>query len=203
MTTRATDKGRQTRDRMLRTAAKLFTQQGYDGTGLQEIIERSGAPRGSLYFHFPGGKQELAVATVNEAGLGIGRGIELMLAAHEDVGEAVAAVVELTAANLERSGFRDGCPIAAVTHDAAAGDDEVRSACGGAFAYWQGLLEARLRRAGWSRRRARDDALVLLAAIEGGITLGRAGRSTEALGALARRCRADLTTERARAGGGR
>jgi TetR/AcrR family transcriptional regulator, lmrAB and yxaGH operons repressor len=192
MTTRVTDKGRQTRDRMVRTAAKLFTQQGYDGTGLQEIIERSGAPRGSLYFHFPGGKQELAVATVNEAGLGIGRGIELTLAAHEDVGEAVAAVVELTAANLERSGFRGGCPIAAVTHDTATSDEQVRSACGGAFDYWRELLETRLLRAGRSRPAAHEEALVILAAIEGGITLGRAHRNTDALAAVAKNFRREL-----------
>jgi TetR/AcrR family transcriptional repressor of lmrAB and yxaGH operons len=187
-----TDKGRQTRQRMLQTAANLFTQQGYDGTGLQEIIERSGAPRGSLYFHFPGGKQELAVAAVSEAGIGIGRGIELMLAAHEDVGEAVGAVVELTAANLERSGFRGGCPIAAVTHDTASSDDQVRSACGGAFDHWRKLLEARLRQAGRSRPAAREEALVILAAIEGGITLGRAHRNTEALTAVAKRFRREL-----------
>jgi TetR/AcrR family transcriptional regulator, lmrAB and yxaGH operons repressor len=192
MSTRTTDKGRQTRERMVRTAAGLFTRQGYDGTGLQEIVERSGAPRGSLYFHFPGGKQQLAVAAVSEAGIGIGRGIELTLAAHEDVGEAVGAVVDLTAANLERSGFRGGCPIAAVSHDAATRDEQLRSACSGAFDHWRELLEARLRHAGRSRSAAHEEALVILAAIEGGITLGRAARSTEALDAVAKRFRREL-----------
>jgi TetR/AcrR family transcriptional repressor of lmrAB and yxaGH operons len=190
--TNATDKGRQTRERMVRTAAGLFQRQGYDGTGLQEIVERSGAPRGSLYFHFPGGKQELAVAAVTEAGMGIGRGIELTLDAHQDLGEAIGAVIELTAANLEHSGFRGGCPIAAVTHDTAAGEETIRGACGDAFGYWHGLLEKRLRKAGWKRAAAREEALVILAAIEGGITLGRAARDTEALRAVAKRFRREL-----------
>jgi TetR/AcrR family transcriptional repressor of lmrAB and yxaGH operons len=175
---------------MVTTAGTLFRRQGYDGTGVQEILQRSGAPRGSFYFHFPGGKQELAVAAVTDAGMGIGKGIELMLAAHEDVGEAVGAVVDLIAADLERSGFRGGCPIAAVTHDAAASSDEIRAACRAAFEHWQALLEGRLRRAGFTHTRAREEALVLLAAIEGGITLGRARRDTEALAAVARRWRA-------------
>jgi TetR/AcrR family transcriptional regulator, lmrAB and yxaGH operons repressor len=191
--TNATDKGRQTRERMVLTAAGLFQRQGYDGTGLQEIVERSRAPRGSLYFHFPGGKQELAVAAVTEAGIGIGRGIELTLEAHEDLGEAIGAVIDLTAANLERSGFRGGCPIAAVTYDTAAGEEEIRGACGDAFGYWQELLERRLGKAGWKRGAAREEALVILAAIEGGITLGRAHRNTEALAAVAKNFRRELS----------
>jgi hypothetical protein len=87
------------------------------------------------YFHFPGGKQELTVA--------------------------VGAVVDLIAADLERSQFRGGYPIAAVTHDKAARSDETRSACGQAFGHWRDLLEARLRRAGWSRSAARQEALVI------------------------------------------
>jgi TetR/AcrR family transcriptional repressor of lmrAB and yxaGH operons len=178
---------------MVRTAGVLFRRQGYDGTGIQELLKRSGAPRGSFYFHFPGGKQELAVATVNDAGMGIAQGIELMLEAHEDVAEAVGAVVDLIAADLERSDFRGGCPIAAVTHDTAARSDEIRAACREAFEHWRDLLEARLRRGGFTRARAREEALVILSAIEGGITLGRAARDTDALAAVARRCRATLS----------
>ena len=186
------DKGRATRARMVQTAGVLFRRQGYDGTGVQELLDRSGTPRGSFYFHFPGGKQELAVAAVADSAMGIAKGIELMLEAHEDPGQAVGAVVDLIAADLERSDFRGGCPVAAVTHDTAARSDEVRAACRTAFDHWQGLLEARLRRAGWSVAGARQEALVILAAIEGGITLGRAARDTEALAAVARRCRSTL-----------
>jgi TetR/AcrR family transcriptional repressor of lmrAB and yxaGH operons len=178
---------------MIRTAGALFRRQGYDGTSVQEILERSGAPRGSLYFHFPGGKQELGAAAVSEAGLAIGQGIEVLLDSHEDVAEAVGAVVELIASDLERSDFRGGCPIAAVTHDTAAASAELRSACRDAFAHWQALLEARLRRAGFARAAARREALLILAAIEGGITLGRARRDTEALAAVARRLREGLS----------
>jgi TetR/AcrR family transcriptional repressor of lmrAB and yxaGH operons len=176
----------------IEAAARLFDRNGYHGAGLAEILEAGGSPRGSFYFHFPGGKQQLAVAAVSDAGMGIAQGIELMLEAHEDVAEAVGAVVDLIAADLERSDFRRGCPIAAVTHDTAARSDEIRAACREAFEHWRELLEARLRRGGFTRARAREEALVILAAIEGGITLGRAARDTDALAAVARRCRASL-----------
>ena len=55
------------KQRMLAKAAELFQKQGYSGTGLKQIIEESGTPRGSLYFHFPGGKEELAVEALQYA----------------------------------------------------------------------------------------------------------------------------------------
>src|ERR687898_2195200 len=115
----ATDKGRETRERMIRAAAGLFRRRGYDGTGLNEILERSGAPRGSLYFHFPGGKEELAVAAITEVGTTLGSGMEALLTSSDDAGEGIARVIDFLADDLERSDFRGGCPIAAVTLDGA------------------------------------------------------------------------------------
>jgi AcrR family transcriptional regulator len=48
------------RNRMIQSAALLFREHGYSGTGFRDVIEHSGAPRGSIYHHFPGGKEELA-----------------------------------------------------------------------------------------------------------------------------------------------
>ena len=56
------------RDAFVSSTAKLLRRQGYAATGLNEIVARSGAPRGSLYFHFPGGKQELALAAMEHSG---------------------------------------------------------------------------------------------------------------------------------------
>jgi TetR/AcrR family transcriptional regulator, lmrAB and yxaGH operons repressor len=188
-TTAATAKGRETREKMVRAAAILFRRQGYDGTGVNEILERSGAPRGSFYFHFPGGKEELAVEAVRAAGSGIGSGITTILDSAEDVGEGIARVVEFLADDLERSGFRGGCPIAAVTLDAAGASERVREACAASFETWQDAIAARLRRAGWSAAAAQDEAVVTLAAFEGGLVVSRARRDVEPLRVLARRLR--------------
>ena len=53
-----------TRERFLSSATKLFGKKGYHATGLNEIVEISGAPKGSLYHHFPGGKEQLAMEAI-------------------------------------------------------------------------------------------------------------------------------------------
>lgn len=184
--TTATPKGRETRERMVRAAVGLFRHKGYDGTGLSEILERSGAPRGSLYFHFPGGKEELAVAAVTEAGQGIGTAIESLLRDSDEPGEGLARVIDFLADDLERSDYRGGCPIAAVTLDGAGGSEAVIAACASVFDHWLGVIEARLVSGGWSASAARERALLILSSFEGGLTVSRARRDAAPLRALAR-----------------
>ena len=61
-------KGEQSRSRLLNATAQLLQRQGYHATGLSEIVEKSAAPRGSLYFYFPGGQEELACAALRQSG---------------------------------------------------------------------------------------------------------------------------------------
>ena len=62
-----TRRGDETRTKLVEAAATLFEERGYHAAGVKAILERAGAPRGSFYFHFPGGKEELAIAAI-EAG---------------------------------------------------------------------------------------------------------------------------------------
>ena len=174
---------------MVLAAAGLFRRKGYDGTGLNEILERSGAPRGSLYFHFPGGKEELAVAAITEVGTTLGSGMEALLTSSDDAGEGIARVIDFLADDLERSDFRGGCPIAAVTLDGAGQSEALREACAGVFDHWLGVIEQRLLAGGWARPAARRRALITLAAFEGGLTVARARRDTAPLRALAEELR--------------
>src|SRR5262245_17893436 len=80
--------GTDSRERMVRSAAYLFRERGYSGTGFRDVIAHSGAPRGSIYHHFPGGKVQLAEEAVKYAGDFLNAGI---LAATEG-GDAASAV---------------------------------------------------------------------------------------------------------------
>lgn len=177
---------------MVATAAELLRRQGYDGTGVSQVLEESGAPRGSLYFHFPGGKEQLAVEALATEGAMIAKGIDLLLNSSDNVAEAVARVVEYLAGDLERSDYTRGCPVAAVTLDTAVSSKPVRDACRRAFDRWESLIETRLRRAGWAEDAAHEEAILILAAIEGGLTLARSRRDPEPLRAVARRIRDSL-----------
>ncbi len=61
-------KASDSKGKTLAAAAKLFRQQGYRGTALHDILAAGGSPRGSLYFHFPKGKEEIGEAALTLAG---------------------------------------------------------------------------------------------------------------------------------------
>src|SRR6266545_1604570 len=103
-----------TRQRVLHTAVELFRTQGYHGTGLNQVLAEGGAPKGSLYFHFPGGKEQLAVEAVALGGTELCAMIAATLAAARNPVAGLDAIVDAIATDLAESDFRRGCPIATV-----------------------------------------------------------------------------------------
>lgn len=171
----------ETRKRVLRTAGDLFQRQGFHGTGLQQVLAESGAPKGSLYFHFPGGKEQLAAEAVAGSGAAIAAAIARLVEQADDTAGAVRALADLLAAGLEASGYERGCPIATVALDAAAESEPIRAACDAGFERWLALLEQRLRDDGFEPADARGKAVLILAALEGGLVLSRTRHDTEPL----------------------
>jgi TetR/AcrR family transcriptional regulator, lmrAB and yxaGH operons repressor len=176
--------GRSSRDAFIDTAGRLLRRQGYAATGLNELVRRSGAPKGSLYFHFPGGKEELALAAMEHTGERLRMAIATILASTEDLGAALAALVDALGAGLEASGYEDGCPIATVTLEAAGDSPALRATAVTVFDSWLAQLEARLARGGLSAAQARRRALFVLSAIEGALILARASRDLAPLQAV-------------------
>jgi TetR/AcrR family transcriptional repressor of lmrAB and yxaGH operons len=172
------------REAFLRATAELLRRQGYSATALNEIVARSGAPKGSLYFHFPGGKEELAVAAMARSGEQLRRAIVAILDSGESIGESLARLVDAMAAGLVGSAFQDGCPIATVTLEAASGSEAVRATADAVFASWLAALEQRLIAAGLTAAAAERRALLVLAAIEGALILSRARRDSAPLAAV-------------------
>jgi TetR/AcrR family transcriptional repressor of lmrAB and yxaGH operons len=177
-------KPQSSREAFLRATAELLQRQGYSATAVTEIVARSGAPKGSLYFLFPGGKEELAVAAMTRSGERLRQAIVATLDSGEDLGESLGRLVDAMAAGLEGSSFQDGCPIATVTLEAASGSDAVRDAADGVFATWLEALRARLLAAGLTAEEAERRALLVLAAIEGALILARARRDIGPLTAV-------------------
>jgi TetR/AcrR family transcriptional repressor of lmrAB and yxaGH operons len=176
--------GRTSRKAFLSATGSLLRRQGYAATGLSEIVDRSGAPRGSLYFHFPGGKEELAIAAMERSGEALRRGIAATMAAPGGTAEGVAMLIDALAAGLEDSGYADGCPIATVALETAAGSEPLRATAAGIFAAWLAELERALLGEGLGRGAAERRATLVLAAIEGGLLLSRARRDTAPLRAV-------------------
>src|ERR1700716_2114518 len=85
------------RDAFIRATGKLLRRQGYDATGVNEIVARSGAPKGSLYFHFPGGKEELALEAMRREGAQLRGSIAAVMRSSEDPGEALGRLIDALA----------------------------------------------------------------------------------------------------------
>ncbi|WP_436493530.1 TetR/AcrR family transcriptional regulator [Actinokineospora sp. HUAS TT18] len=168
-----------TRERTLRTAATLFRTQGYHGTGLNQILAEGGLPKGSLYFHFPGGKEQLAAEAVTLAAGELCDWVRTTLAAAPDPASGLDAVIAGLAEHLAASDFQRGCPIGTVAPD---GGDVVRAACATAFASWHAVTRDFLVHHGVPHADAL--ATTVLAALEGAQLLARTTHDTAPLYAV-------------------
>ncbi|MBS1697239.1 MAG: TetR/AcrR family transcriptional regulator [Actinobacteria bacterium] len=164
-----------TRTAMIDAAIRLLAEDGYQATSFTEVLARSGAPRGSIYHHFPGGKDELVAAALD---LHVARTFERLDALSGQSAEAVAiAFLDGWRRMLVVTGFQMGCSLLAVT--VSAGEGPLRARAGAHFRDWRALLARLLTDAGVEPGRAAAFAAQLLAATEGAVAIARAERSIE------------------------
>jgi TetR/AcrR family transcriptional repressor of lmrAB and yxaGH operons len=167
------------KEKTISAAVKLFSQRGYHGTGLQDILEAGGAPRGSLYFHFPKGKEQIGEAAVQLGADGVR---EFIADAAQTSGNVQAFLVKLArgmAANLERSGYREGCPVATTALETAAQSDVLGKAARAAFRTWEQEIKCALISFGMKANRADRTATAVLSQLEGALLLARTYRRLE------------------------
>ncbi len=181
-------KGERTRRKLVDATAALLRRQGYHATGLSDIVAESGAPRGSLYFYFPGGKDELARAALLASTAEWRARIDAATAGARDLGEAIDATVALLADDLEASGWDNGCPVAAVALESTS--ELVRHTVEEHFASWLDTVAGRLAALGVAPAPARQLATVAVSAFEGALLLARVTRSRAPLVAVGASLRA-------------
>ncbi|WP_372790164.1 TetR/AcrR family transcriptional regulator [Paraconexibacter sp.] len=173
-----------TRDRILFASAELMRRGGYAGTGLKQVVTASGAPFGSLYHFFPGGKEQLAEEVLRGGG-------SFFLALFEHIadeadGDVVAMVESFFAGAAETvrvTDYQDACPIATVALEVASTNETLRSTCAEVFTSWLDAATRRFEEAGIPKDRARLLSLTMLSALEGAFVLARTLRDTSALDA--------------------
>jgi AcrR family transcriptional regulator len=162
-----------TRDRILFATAELFRRQGYNGTGLKQVVAEAEAPFGSLYHHFPGGKGELGEEVIDKAGAFFQALVTAVYDEEATTEAGVRAVFSGAAETLEATDYEDACPIATVALEVASTDDRLRAATAAVFERWTAALTERVG--------DRAKALAIIAALEGAFVLCRASRDTEAM----------------------
>jgi AcrR family transcriptional regulator len=171
----------QTKERIVTTSAELFRRQGFSSTGVKQIVAEAGAPFGSLYHFFPGGKEQLGAEVIRWSGGVYAQLIDVFFTPGEDPVAATRAFFAGAAQTLEETDYADACPIATVALEVSSTNEPLREACAEVFEGWIARTATCLRSAGISRARARALALSLLASLEGAFVLARALRTTEPL----------------------
>jgi TetR/AcrR family transcriptional regulator, lmrAB and yxaGH operons repressor len=172
-------KASDSKGKTLAAAAKLFRQQGYHGTALHDILSTGGSPRGSLYFHFPGGKEQIGEAALTLSGEAVRAAIARAAEASQDAETFLVRIVRGMAADLERSDYREGCPIATTALETAAQSEILGAATRNAFQKWELEIKRGLFRFGMTAGDADLAATVVLSQLEGALLLARTYRSLE------------------------
>ena len=156
---------------------QLLAERGLQGTSINDVLAATGAPRGSVYHHFPGGKRELVTAAVER----LGRDGAALLARSGATTpeEVVGGFAALFRRLLIGSDLRSGCGVAAVTVGAGASDDELFAVASAAFWRWREALATALAATGVERAEGARLAVIVVAALEGAMIVARAERSIE------------------------
>lgn len=178
------------RERMIRSAMLLMGERGVEATSFTDVLEHSGAPRGSIYHHFPGGKAELIEEATRYGGDFIAHTLTALLDRADPLA-AVEAVIGFWRAALDATSYNAGCPVVAATVE---GDraPAARSQADDAFGRWVELHAEILRRAGVAEERARSLGTLFVSATEGAVLLSRAQRSTAPLDRVLEELRAAI-----------
>lgn len=165
------------RDAIVSAAAALFRKRGYSGTGLSDIVELSGAPKGSLYHYFPNGKLSIAEAAVRASASKSAKTIEELASKHKNPGRIVRAYAELLAKWMKASGFRDGSPIATVLLETAPDDAAITAAGREAYTELKELFSQRLIAKGVPAAPAKRLAGLVTSTLDGSLIQARVEQS--------------------------
>jgi TetR/AcrR family transcriptional regulator, lmrAB and yxaGH operons repressor len=167
------------KERMVVAARRLFREHGYLGTALSDVITESAAPRGSIYFHFPGGKEELATEVtflhVSDRLAHINRAAATATTA----AQLVETLMTRERDELVASNFREGCALAPIVIESTPGSDQLSDVTRRAFGDLVTTLAARLAEKGLSDAKAAQLATNVWTSVEGALILSRALRSPE------------------------
>jgi TetR/AcrR family transcriptional repressor of lmrAB and yxaGH operons len=159
------------RERMVQSAASLISAKGVSATSFSDVVAKSGAPRGSIYHHFPGGKEQLAAEAVRWTS---GRVVAYLRAGTEVTPSAVLTrFIQLWRQVVVSSDAASGCVVAGVALDTGA-DDGLMEVARETFHSWELVLAQQLESAGLPTQRSRTIALATLAGMEGALILCRA-----------------------------
>jgi len=162
------------REDMLTTAVDLFAARGYEGVGIAELLAKSGSPRGSLYFHFPGGKEQIGAEVVARVGAEVAARFRGLHDSGVDLETFIDRVFKTTAKESKERNYTASCPMAAIATGFGNDNPKLAAAVRAAFASWEAEIHAAANARGMSESNASVFASAMLAAMEGAFVTSKA-----------------------------
>jgi TetR/AcrR family transcriptional repressor of lmrAB and yxaGH operons len=168
-----------TRTKMLVSAAEVMRERGAAGVTIDEVLHRSGAPRGSVYYHFPEGRNQILTEALRYAADAITASID----SNTDGGalNLLRGFVELWERLLIDSDFNAGCPVVAAAIGCSGAEPQLTAEAGQIFGRWRAALMQTFVADGFDDADATSLAVTSIAALEGAVVLCRSTRSTDPL----------------------
>jgi TetR/AcrR family transcriptional repressor of lmrAB and yxaGH operons len=174
------------RTKLIKTASRLFQQQGYHATGLNQITKESGAPKGSLYYHFPSGKEQLAIESVQLTAQFVSERIEEGLNKDPSAIDSIQNFILDMAEQFQDERCKEGIPIATVALETALVSESLRHECQSAYRNFQHLFTQKLISSGYEEKRAKELGIVINSMIEGAFLISFTMGTNEALHLIAK-----------------
>jgi TetR/AcrR family transcriptional repressor of lmrAB and yxaGH operons len=167
------------REDMLTTAVDLFAARGYEGVGIAELLAKSGSPRGSLYFHFPGGKEQIGAEVVARVGAEVAARFRGLHDSGVDLATFIERVFKTTAKESKERNYTASCPMAAIATGFGNDNPKLAAAVRSAFSSWETEIRAAAEARGMSKDNADIFASAMLAAMEGAFVTSKALESSD------------------------
>lgn len=174
-------KGGSTKQRMIEVMAELLETGGYGASGLSELGKETNTPKGSLYFHFPGGKEELTSLALLHSGNQLNSFFLSVLTERDSPAEAVKQMFHLLEERIVSSEYKKGCPIATTAMETAGSVPMVSDTCTQVYSLWLKTFETYLVGKGYTSRVSKNLSLSLLSLWEGALLLSKLQKSPEPL----------------------
>ena len=162
------------KQKIMEAAAQLFEKQGYNATGLNEIVRESGAPKGSLYYYFPEGKEQIGAETALWSAAQMVERIRIGLSQANKPDEAIRMLGYGIADAVEKSGFTAGGPLMLLAAESVVNSERLNAACREAYDLMLAVLSEKF-------FGNNNLAQFVLSTLEGAILLSRVNHSGDPL----------------------
>ncbi|MDT8718005.1 TetR/AcrR family transcriptional regulator [Clostridium sp. 19966] len=169
------------KEKILEAASRLFQVKGYNATGLNEILKESNAPKGSLYYYFPNGKEELALEAIKLASSTIRNRLKNTLNSNSDPKKAVECLIDNIIEDLKEDGRPKDISISLIALETYLTSETLREACKEAFSALDAMYSQKLIKSGIKEGIAKELGIFIQVMIEGAITVSVTQKNPEAL----------------------